>query len=129
MNSAKETILLIEDSKSTRFLYREFLGKHGFKVLEAEDGQGGLNSLNEEKPDIIILDLILPDMHGLEVLKQIRLNETTKDIPVLVLTNIKEAENIQKTMSLGANYYAHKESFTPEKTLDVVRELLKKRNE
>jgi DNA-binding response OmpR family regulator len=94
MNSVKETILLIEDSKSTRFLYREFFGKHGFSVL-----------------------------------KRIRLNKTTKEIPVLVLTNVKEAENIQKTMSLGANYYAHKESFTPEKTLDVIRELLKKRNE
>ena len=129
MKSAKETILLIEDSKSTRFLYREFFGKHGFSVLEAEDGQGGLKIVNEKKPDIVVLDLILPDMHGLEVLKRIRLNKTTKEIPVLVLTNVKEAENIQKTMSLGANYYAHKESFTPEKTLDVIRELLKKRNE
>jgi DNA-binding response OmpR family regulator len=128
MNSKNKTILLIEDSQSTRFVYREFLERHGCNVLEAENGQKGLQMIDEDLPDIVILDLILPDIHGLEVLKQIRLKEKTKDIPVLVLTNVKDAENMQNTLNLGANYYAYKGSFTPEKTLEVVQDLLRKRN-
>ena len=127
MNSAKETVLLIEDSRSTRYVYRDYLEKHEFQVLEAANGKNGIKILNEKNPDIVVLDLILPDIHGLEVLKQIRLNKKTKDVPVLVLTDVKEAENIQKTMNLGANYYAYKGSFTPEKTLTVIRELLKRK--
>jgi two-component system NtrC family sensor kinase len=129
MGAEKKTILLIEDSQSTRFVYREFLERHGFTVLEAGDGKGGIKMINEKYPDAVILDLILPDIHGLEVLKQIRLNARTKSIPVLVLTNVKDAENMQKTMNLGANYYANKESFTPEKTMNVIQGLLKKRTE
>ena len=129
MDAERKTILLIEDSQSTRFVYREFLERHGFNVLEAENGQDGLKILNEYHPDIVILDLILPDIHGLEVLKQIRLYQKTKDTPVLVLTNVKDAEDKQKTMHLGADYYANKESFTPEKILDVISDLLKKRTE
>jgi len=127
MDTEERKILLIEDSQSTRFLYREFLKSHGYTVLEAEDGLGGIKMINENNPDIVILDLILPDIHGLEVLKQIRLNEKTKELPVLVLTNVEGTENMQKTLNLGANYYAHKGSFTPEKTLDVIRDLLSKK--
>jgi len=127
MNSARETVLLIEDSESTRFVYREFLEENGYHVLEAEDGYSGLDLIHAHSPDIVILDLILPDIHGLEVLKQIRLDENTRDLPVLVLTSVKETENMQKTMNLGANYYAHKDDFTPEKTLEIIPELLKKK--
>ena len=127
MNSARETVLLIEDSESTRFVYREFLEENGYHVLEAEDGRSGLGLIHAHNPDIVILDLILPDIHGLEVLKQIRLDENTRDLPVLVLTSVKETENMQETMNLGANYYAHKDGFTPEKTLEIIPELLKKR--
>ena len=126
MDMKEKTILLIEDSKSTRLTYRKAFEDAGFQVLEAENGTMGWEKILQYNPDLIILDLLLPDMHGLEVLQKIRINKYTTNIPVLVLTDVKEAEEVQKTKSFGASYYAHKGSVTPEKTVEIVTKLLKK---
>lgn len=126
MDIKEKTILLVEDSKSTRLTYRKAFEDAGFQVLEAENGTQGWEKVRHYNPDLVVLDLILPDMHGLEVLQRIRINKFTTDIPVLVLTDVKEAEEVQKTKNLGASYYAHKGSVTPEKTIEIVKQLLKK---
>ncbi len=125
MTSKGYIILLIEDSQSTRFMYRNILDKAGYFVLEAPNGEMGLELINKHHPDLIILDLILPGMHGHEVLKKIRSNPKTCLTPVLVLTNVKDSQNIQKTMSSGASHYANKESVTDQHILDLIKGLLK----
>lgn len=119
-------ILLVEDSQTVRHLYKKRFEDAGFEVAEAEDGQKALVSLNERVPDVIVLDMLLPDLHGLEVLKKIRSNDITKDIPVLVLTSLKEITDVQTAINLGANYYSVKGSDSPEKILSMIYKLLKR---
>lgn len=126
MDIKEKTILLIEDSKSTRLTYRKAFEDAGFQVLEAENGTKGWEKIKQFNPDLIVLDLLLPDMHGLEVLQKIRIDKYTTDIPVLVLTDVREAEEVQKTKKFGASYYAHKGSVTPERTIEIVTRLLNK---
>ena len=118
------TILLIEDSQAARFMYKNILTREGFGVQEAETGEAGVELMQKHPPDLVVLDLILPGMHGLEVLKWMRTHPSTQKTPVLVLTNVRDAEQVRKTLTSGANYYAHKESVTDEQILDIVYQLL-----
>jgi DNA-binding response OmpR family regulator len=124
MATLKKRILLIEDSKSTRLTYKHIFEDAGFDVFEAETGQGGWDLTLAEHPDLVVLDLILPDMHGLEVLKNIRSHVKTRTIPVMVLTTIQEAEEVQRTLSFGASRYVHKGGITPEKIVEIAQDLL-----
>jgi CheY-like chemotaxis protein len=125
MQNKATIILLIEDSQSTRFMYRNILESAGFFVIEAASGEDGLEMAKRHNPDLIILDLILPGIHGLEVLKKLRSNPKFRTVPVLVLTNVKDKDNIQKTLSSGASHYAHKESVTDQHILELVNQLLR----
>ncbi len=124
--SEKQTILLVEDSPTIRLLYRKVLETDGFDVVEAEDGESGWEMAVSREPDLILLDLILPDSNGLEVLERIRASEVTKNIPVIVLTTMKRIQDIQRAINLGANYYAYKGSDSPKKILNMIHKLLGK---
>jgi CheY-like chemotaxis protein len=128
MSPGTHKILLIEDSMTIRFMYRGILENAGFVVFAAENGGNGLKAAKEKMPDIILLDLLLPDMHGLEVLKAIRANPATKSIPVVILTNLKEMEEIQKAISLGANYYGYKGQDSPQKIVGIIQKILEKKD-
>lgn len=125
-NTSKPLILLVEDSATIRAFYKKVLETAGFEVVEAETGEQGWVAAYERVPHLICLDLILPDIHGLEVLKKIRANSVTKTIPVLVLTTLKDFGDVQKAINLGANYYAIKGSDSPEKILGMIDKLLKR---
>lgn len=118
------TILLIEDSQAARFMYRNILVREGFVVQEVESGEAGVEFMKKQPPDLVVLDLILPGMHGLEVLRWMRTNPSTQKTPVLVLTNVRDTEQVQNTLTSGANYYAHKESVTDEQIIKIVYQLL-----
>ena len=103
-------ILVIEDEQILlRALNVELLSQ-GFEVLSAKDGETGLRLINEEKPGLVLLDLILPKMHGFEVLKAIKSNEDTKEIPVIILSNLGQDSDIKKGLELGAVGYFVKAS-------------------
>jgi len=123
----KIVVLIIEDSNTVRHLYKMTFEKEGFEVLEAANGRDGWIQAYQKMPDIIVLDMILPDFHGLEVLKKIRSNSTTKNIPVLALTSLKEIQDIQKAINLGANYYSVKGSDSPQKIVEMIYKLLKRK--
>jgi DNA-binding response OmpR family regulator len=125
-NEGKPVILLIEDSATIRVFYKKVLELAGFDVIEAETGEQGWVLAYERAPNLICLDMILPDIHGLEVLKKIRGNATTKSIPVLVLTTLKDFGDVQKAINLGANYYSIKGSDSPEKLIGMINKLLKR---
>lgn len=117
-------VLLVEDSQSTRLTYKKVLEDAGFTVIEAAKGQEGWELTLSEMPDVVLLDLILPDIHGLQVLKNIRSHVKTKEIPVLILTNVQEAEEMQRTLSFGASRYVNKGNISHEKLVELVNELL-----
>jgi len=122
----KLTVLLVEDSPTIRLLYRKVLESDGFEVIEAEDGETGWEMAMNKKPNLILLDLILPDANGLEVLERVRASDVTKNIPVIVLTTLKRIQDIQQAINLGANYYAYKGSDSPKKILTMIHKLLEK---
>ena len=84
MSQNKGTILLIEDEESFRTIFGDVIRRDGYEILEAEDGEIGWKLAKDKKPDLVLLDLVLPKLRGLEVLKKIRSDETTTDIPVLI---------------------------------------------
>jgi len=120
----KLTILMIEDDSSFRQIYLDMFKAEGYNVLIAENGEIGLDLAKAKKPDLIILDLVLPGLQGLDVLKRIRSDEETKDISVLVSTVLGTSLDIRKGFELGATDYMVKGFFGPREVLLKIRSLL-----
>ena len=110
----KIKVLLIEDEKEVAELYKLKLTLDGYEVITAENGQEGLDKANSYRPELIFLDIKMPEMDGFEVLKKLRATARTKDIPVVILSNFDEQDLIEKGLTLGANEYLIKSQFTPE---------------
>jgi len=117
-------ILFIEDESALQKTFGDILKSKGYGVLKALDGESGLRSAQGERPDLILLDLILPKMDGFEVLKELKENEETKSIPVIILTNLEETEDIQKALELGATTYLVKSSYTLEEVVNKIEKAL-----
>jgi DNA-binding response OmpR family regulator len=120
----KGTVLIIEDAAGFRSIYRTFIEADNYEVLEADDGRKGLEVAIEQKPDLILLDLLLPEFDGLQVLKELRANRKTKSIPVIILSVLGERETMEKTLELGANDYSIKGEVSPREVLVKIRALL-----
>ena len=112
----KRTILLVEDEISFRTIYQDMLDSGGFHVLTAADGEAGLQMALSQKPDIVLLDLNLPKLHGFEVLKSIRADNSTNGMPVIILTVQGSDKDIKKGAELGATDYLIKGMCTPMET-------------
>lgn len=118
----KKRILIIEDDFFIRDLYvRQFI-KDGYEIDTAENGNDGIVKAEEQKPDAILLDIMLPKVSGLEVLKKLKSNPTTKPSLVVLLTNLSEDDTIKQGFELGAEGYLIKSAYTPEQ---VVKEVVK----
>ena len=118
-------ILLIEDDPFISDVYITNLKNSGFEVLLASDGESGLNLAKQEKFDLILLDLLLPKIDGFEILKNIKGETTLKNVPVIILTNLGEKENIEKGKRLGAVDYLVKINFTPKEVIEKLNTYLK----
>jgi len=118
-------ILLVEDDKSIRDLYEIKLNKSGFTVVTAENGGIGWDLAQKELPDIILLDVMMPVMNGFEVLKKLRNNKDTKEIPVIILSNYGEVDQMTQGFLVGATDYLIKAEHTPSDVVDIVNETLK----
>ena len=121
---SKGTVLIIEDAAGFRSIYRTFVEADNYEVLEAADGRQGLELAVEQEPDLILLDLLLPEFDGLQVLKELRANHKTKSIPVIILSVLGERETMEKTLKLGANDYSIKGEVSPREVLGKIRALL-----
>jgi len=124
----KEKILIIEDDFFVRDLYDRELTREGFEVTTAEDGADGLLKAVEEGSDLILLDIMLPKMGGLGVLKTLKEEEGTKDIPVVLLTNLGQDSVIREGFSLGAVGYLLKAAYTPTQIIEEVKKFLSEAN-
>lgn len=108
----KIKILLVEDEPTAQKTLSEILTKQGYAMVSALDGETGLRLARTEKPDLIILDIILPRMEGLDVLAELKKEPETKDIPVIILTNLETPQQIERALSLGATTYLLKTQYT-----------------
>jgi DNA-binding response OmpR family regulator len=120
-------ILVIEDDAFLRDLINKKLSSAGFAISEAADGESGLTSTQENKPDLILLDLLLPAIDGFEVLSKLKADPVTHPIPVIILSNLGQKEDIDKGLKLGAADYLIKAQFTPEEIIVKVKEVFEKK--
>lgn len=118
-------ILIVEDDNFLRELITQKLITEGYELLEAIDGEEGLKKIKEEKPDLVILDLILPGIDGYEVLYQIKKEPATAEIPVIILSNLGQKEDVEKGLKLGAVDFLIKAHFTPGEIIEKVKNILK----
>lgn len=109
----KVKVLLIEDEPEVLELYRLKLTLDDYDVVTAQNGQEGLDKAKSENPELIFLDIKMPGMDGFEVLKHLRSDDKTKDIPVVILSNFDEEAMVEKGLALGANEYLIKSQFSP----------------
>jgi DNA-binding response OmpR family regulator len=120
-----KTILFIEDESALQKTFGEILKQEGYEMISALDGETGLRLAKSEKPDLILLDLILPKIHGFEVLKKIKEDKEIKDIPVIVLTNLEKIEDVDKALELGATTYLVKAQYSLEEVVEKIKKALK----
>jgi len=117
-------ILIIEDESALQKALGDFLGEKGYEITSALDGELGLALAKEKSPDLILLDLILPKINGFDVLKQLKEDDKTKAIPVIVLTNLEEMSDVDKVIGLGATTYLVKTEYKLEDVLDKIKQTL-----
>jgi DNA-binding response OmpR family regulator len=116
-------MLIIEDDKIVASIYRNRFQAEGFQVQLADDGESGLTAVKQFRPDMVILDLMLPKLNGVEVLKRIRADEATKALPVIVLSNAYLTDAVQDAWKAGANKCMVKASCTPRQLIEMVNRL------
>jgi DNA-binding response OmpR family regulator len=117
-------ILFIEDEAALQKTFGDFLEMNGFKMVSAIDGEIGVNLSKTEKPDLILLDLVLPKMHGLEVLAKIKNDPQTQAIPIIILTNLEGINEVEKALELGATTYLVKAQYDLEEVFDKIKKAL-----
>ncbi|MEK7183994.1 MAG: response regulator [Patescibacteria group bacterium] len=117
-------LLLIEDDITLRDLYTARFGIDGFTIDVATDGEAGLAKAKELIPDVILLDLRIPKLSGFEVLRQLKQDDTTKAIPVIVLTALSGDEDRDQVMKLGGAAFLTKSETVPKQVLDEINRVL-----
>ena len=119
-------IFLVEDDAFLSKMYVEKLSQtEEFAVRSFEFGKSALLAMEKEAPDLLLLDIILPDINGIQILKKMKENESLKSVPVLLLTNLNEKDYIDEALSLGAAGYLIKAHFTPNEVIDKIRQIMR----
>jgi len=119
-------VLVIDDDLQIITFIKFVLEKNGYEVVTANSGVEGLKLIDKEKPDIVLLDVMMPGMNGYEVLKNIRENSDTKELPVIMLTALGMGEDFEKAVNSGANWYIVK-PFKPQHLIERIELLLSKK--
>lgn len=119
-----KTILIIEDDKFLREMIGRRLQEEEYNVSMAVDGEEGIKKIQQEKPDLILLDLILPGIDGFEVLERMRKEPELSKIPVIILSNLGQKEEVERGLNLGAVDYLIKAHFTPREIIEKIKSVL-----
>lgn len=120
-----KNILIVEDDEFLRGLLAKQLGSQGFTISEAINGREGEEKIKDLKPDLVLLDLLLPDVDGFEFLAKVKQDPAISSIPVIILSNLGQKEDIDKGLKLGATDFLIKAQFTPEEIVDKVKKAFK----
>ncbi|MBN1486618.1 MAG: response regulator [Anaerolineae bacterium] len=124
---AKSSVLVLEDDDSTRYFHRRILEQEGWHVTEAENGLAGLEQLNQSTPDLVLLDLMMPQMNGFEFLQEMRRNQTWRDIPVVVVTAKDLTIEERSKLNGYVKYVLQKGTYSYEQLLSEVKSLIMER--
>ena len=124
MAEEKTKILVVEDEAILLTALSEELRQQGFDVVGAKDGVEGVEKVNSERPHLVLLDLVMPKLDGIGALKQMKANPETKDIPVVILTNLSDYDKIAEAMALGAKDYLVKANYRLEELVDKIKTVL-----
>src|SRR3990167_3879 len=117
-------ILLIEDEEFIRDIYTGEFKKNGFEIDSVGSGKEGFEKLAQNKYDLLLLDIMLPDTNGLEILKQVKQNPATNTLKVILLTNLGQEAVIKQGFQLGADKYLIKMSYNPDHVVAEVKSVL-----
>ncbi|MCD4694162.1 response regulator [bacterium] len=123
--TVKNKILIVEDERSLMASLRKKFKLEGFEVLEANDGEKGLEVALKEKPDLILLDVVMPNMDGMTMLKKLRVEGTLKKTPVIFLTNLADVNYVNEAIDLDVFDYLVKSNWRIEDVVKKVKEKLK----
>ena len=116
----KKRILLVEDDKFISMAYKDSLTRAGFEIITAADGNEALKKIEEGKFDLILLDVIMPGKNGFEVLIEIKKNETLKNIPVIITSNLGQETDIKRGKDLGATDYLIKANLSVKEVVNKI---------
>lgn len=118
-------VLIIDDDENLSAVFETALQRSGLQTIFSLNGKGGLDKARAEKPDLILLDQVLPDISGNEVLKTLKADSATKDIPVLILSNFSQEELVKEAINNGAMDYVFKYQVEPQDLVNKVKQALK----
>lgn len=119
-------ILVVEDEPENQLAIQVILTVEGFEVVSVEDGRLALRTAQEQRPDLILLDVMMPEINGFEVLAQLRQDEATKSIPVIMLTALAQRSDVAKAVEAGVDDYVAK-PFEPDDLIERIRKAIVKR--
>lgn len=117
-------ILIVEDDPYVQRMYQRMFSRKDYEITIAADGKQGIKLANEINPDLILLDIMLPGINGLDVLAELKSDPATKHIHVLMLTNLGDEGSMEKAKNLGADSYMVKADFSPEQVIEAVEKNL-----
>jgi DNA-binding response OmpR family regulator len=124
LSKFKSKVLLVEDDKMLADMYVTKFSKEGMEIMKADDGAKGLEMAKKEKPDLILLDIIMPKLDGFAVLKELKKDPGMGGTHILLLTNLGQSEDVEKGKQLGADDYFIKANHTPAEIVEKVKYLL-----
>jgi two-component system, chemotaxis family, chemotaxis protein CheY len=120
----KRKICIVDDDISLIEIYKIKLEEDGFDVITAEDGEQGLVAIKQEKPDLALVDLNMPNKNGIEMMEEIRRDKDLSRIKIIILTNYDDMDTVKKIEKYNASFYIVKANATPQKVSDMVKEAL-----
>ncbi len=126
MAASTQKILLVEDDSFLSNIYQTKFTKEGYQVSTVGDGESALKAVKTKKPDLILLDVLLPKLDGFAVLEKIKQDPETASIPVILLTNLGQRDDVDRGLALGAADYLIKAHFKPSETVAKVKKILDK---
>jgi DNA-binding response OmpR family regulator len=126
MKDTPKTIMVVEDDQYMSRALQDKFGRSGFKVVAAQDGQKAVEVVRKEKPDIVLLDIMMPKKNGFEILKEIKQDAELQSVPILMLTNLSEESDRKKTFDLGASDYLVKSNTRINEIVEKVKSHIEK---
>ncbi len=125
MDKVKAHVLIVEDDVFLSGIYQKKFEMEGYRVSTADNGEKALADIKKKKPDIVLLDILLPKLDGFAVLEKLKADPVTKPIPVILLTNLGQKDDVEKGLEAGAVDYLIKAHFKPSEVVDKVKKVLK----
>lgn len=120
----KQKVVILEDDLALAKSLSTALGRESYEVFSAVDGETGLRTIEEKKPDLVILDIVLPRKSGFEVMEEISSRDDLKNIPVMVLTNLESSEDVNRMLELGVKSFLVKTNYSLEEVVAKIKEIL-----